>query len=469
MTTPTITGSGVAGDGVTLFDGTTAVGTGIVSGGGTWSITTGALAAGTHSLTATESDAGVVSAASAVLAITIDTALPVTTPQSLSVAGNSPATPIGIAAPTDADFAAAALAVPPPGLPTDGTVMLADGATPLTQGETLTAAQLANLQFQPTPNLFGTHSTFTYEVTGPCRQQRLGQREPRDRRSRAFAAPTTPFGLALSPGSDSGVQDDDITNVTTPTIIGSGIAGDSVTLFDGANAVGTGTVGGGGDMVHHHQHAGGGHALADRDGERGRRCQRRLGSLDDHDRYRAAGDDIAIHQRRRQQPRHGNRYRGTDRRRFRRLGPGRHDNRAADGRDRHAGGWRHPADPRRGVDGGAASEPPVPANPERLQHQLHLYLRSRPTLPATPRPWQRRSGDPEPARGTLGADLGAVFDKVQDDDITKVTTPTITGTGIAGDSVTLFDGTSVWSGPGPWAAAGPGRLPPARWRRGCTR
>ncbi len=71
-------------------------------------------------------------------------------------------------------------------------------------------------------------------------------------------APAAPSGLALASAFDSGVQDDDITNVTTPTIIGSGIAGDSVTLFDGTSVVGTGTVGGGGTWSIGHRHAGGG-------------------------------------------------------------------------------------------------------------------------------------------------------------------------------------------------------------------
>ncbi len=88
VTTPTITGTGVAGHSLTLFDGTSVVGTGSVGGGGTWSIATSTLAAGTHSLTATESNLGATSTASAALTITIDTASPVTTPQSVSVAGN---------------------------------------------------------------------------------------------------------------------------------------------------------------------------------------------------------------------------------------------------------------------------------------------------------------------------------------------------------------------------------------------
>jgi ELWxxDGT repeat protein len=55
-------------------------------------------------------------------------------------------------------------------------------------------------------------------------------------------SPPAPSGLALAAGSDSGVKGDDITNVTKPVIVGKGVAGDKVTLFDGAKAIGTATV-----------------------------------------------------------------------------------------------------------------------------------------------------------------------------------------------------------------------------------
>lgn len=55
------------------------------------------------------------------------------------------------------------------------------------------------------------------------------------------AAPTTPDLLAVS---DSGLSaGDNITNVTTPSFAGKGEAGARITLFDGATAIGTGTVG----------------------------------------------------------------------------------------------------------------------------------------------------------------------------------------------------------------------------------
>jgi hypothetical protein len=59
----------------------------------------------------------------------------VTTPASLTVAENSGAIPIGIVAPSDANYAASQLSVMVTALPTDGTVLLSNGTTPVTVGE----------------------------------------------------------------------------------------------------------------------------------------------------------------------------------------------------------------------------------------------------------------------------------------------------------------------------------------------
>src|SRR5262249_42357343 len=49
-----------------------------------------------------------------------------------------------------------------------GTVLLADGITPVTLGETLTVAQLTGLKFRPTLDSFGTSSTFAFTVSDPA-------------------------------------------------------------------------------------------------------------------------------------------------------------------------------------------------------------------------------------------------------------------------------------------------------------
>ena len=50
-------------------------------------------------------------------------------------------------------------------LPSNGTVTLDDGKTPVTTGETLTSAQLTGLEFTPTFGAFSQGSTFTYTAT----------------------------------------------------------------------------------------------------------------------------------------------------------------------------------------------------------------------------------------------------------------------------------------------------------------
>lgn len=58
--------------------------------------------------------------------------------------------------------------------------------------------------------------------------------------------PPAPTTLVLAPVSDSGTKGDNLTKVVTPTITGSGLAGDTITLLDGAAPVGSTTVGVGG-------------------------------------------------------------------------------------------------------------------------------------------------------------------------------------------------------------------------------
>ena len=76
--TITVTGTGVAGNSVTLFDGKTAIGETEIGGGGAWTITTAdQLSLGTHSLSAGQSDPAGGSS-------------PLTPPQSLTVRAATP-------------------------------------------------------------------------------------------------------------------------------------------------------------------------------------------------------------------------------------------------------------------------------------------------------------------------------------------------------------------------------------------
>ena len=77
-TTPALTGTGTAGETVTVYDGATAVGTATVDGSGAWALDTSALANGAHSLTVVLTDsAGNASVPSSPLVLTIDASAPV--------------------------------------------------------------------------------------------------------------------------------------------------------------------------------------------------------------------------------------------------------------------------------------------------------------------------------------------------------------------------------------------------------
>jgi hypothetical protein len=91
----------------------------------------------------------------------------VTTAASLTVAENAAATAIGVATPSDLNYAASQLTVTVTGLPTDGTVYLANGTTAVTNGESLTVVQLTGLTFAPTAGAFSESSTFSYTVSNP--------------------------------------------------------------------------------------------------------------------------------------------------------------------------------------------------------------------------------------------------------------------------------------------------------------
>jgi hypothetical protein len=136
---------------------------------------------------------GLTASGSATLAIAPDSKPPVTTPASLSVAENSAPTAIGIAAPTDPNYRASQLSVTVTGLPSDGTVYLADGATAVTNGESLTVAQLIGLMFKPTPGAFGKGSTLTYTVRDPSGLSASG--------SASLAIGSAPPALSTKPAS----------------------------------------------------------------------------------------------------------------------------------------------------------------------------------------------------------------------------------------------------------------------------
>ena len=67
---------------------------------------------------------------------------------SLTIAENTLATSIGIPAPTDNSYSSSALMVTVTGLPSEGTVLLADGLTPVTLGETVVSSTAYRTEIQ---------------------------------------------------------------------------------------------------------------------------------------------------------------------------------------------------------------------------------------------------------------------------------------------------------------------------------
>lgn len=120
----------------------------------------------------TSSPADLSGAVSAVPAgdLVVDTIGPVATPASLTVAGNGPATAIGITAPRDP----LAVTITVTGVPTNGTVFLSNGTTPVIVSEALTVDQLTGLQFRPMPGVSNVGSSLTYIATDAAQNSTAG-------------------------------------------------------------------------------------------------------------------------------------------------------------------------------------------------------------------------------------------------------------------------------------------------------
>jgi uncharacterized protein (TIGR03790 family) len=98
---------------------------------------------------------------------------PVTRSSYLIVPAAGRATPMAIRPPTDPAYSAVQLGVRAAGLPSGGTVTLADGATPVTVGQDLSVAQLTSLKFSPSAATT-TASRFIYQVSNPAGRRAVG-------------------------------------------------------------------------------------------------------------------------------------------------------------------------------------------------------------------------------------------------------------------------------------------------------
>src|SRR5216683_1464903 len=169
----TVTGALPTDGTVYLADGVTAVTSGEILTvaqliGLTFKPTSGVFSQSSTFIYTVTDPSGLSASGSATLAIGPDTTPPVTAAASLTVAENAGATAIGIAAPTDTNYAASSLTVKVTALPSDGSVLLADKVTAVTSGETLTVAQLTGLTFKPSSGVYSQSSQFTYSVSDPA-------------------------------------------------------------------------------------------------------------------------------------------------------------------------------------------------------------------------------------------------------------------------------------------------------------
>ncbi|MGQ9367075.1 beta strand repeat-containing protein [Azospirillum sp. ST 5-10] len=152
VTAPAITGTAAATATVVLYEGAAALGTATADGSGLWTITSASLGAGGHSLTATSRVAGIGSAASSALTVTIDTTVPAA-PTLAGFTDDTGATGDGItsdATPTVTGTVAEA-----------GTVVLYDGGTAV---GTATVAGAGAWTIAPGTLLDGAH-TLTAQAT----------------------------------------------------------------------------------------------------------------------------------------------------------------------------------------------------------------------------------------------------------------------------------------------------------------
>ena len=240
---------GFSDSGFTAFSGD---GAGQADAGGAVTLQTGQ--AGTFSQTivlhATGSNASGYSGALADQTVTVEGTVtppgpaigtPVTTPGTLTVAPDQGATALGIQSPTDPNYATTALAATITALPTDGAIDLADGTTPISLGQVLGIAQLTSLVFLPARGVSSTQSNFSYAVADPAGNASAGSftlaigggagGSSSTGTSATLGAPPPPV---LSPGNL-------LSDVPTPAVSGTALAGSLVTLLSNGSAIATAT------------------------------------------------------------------------------------------------------------------------------------------------------------------------------------------------------------------------------------
>ena len=215
-----LTGAAEANSVVKVFDGTTQIGTATANSSGVWSYTTGALAAGSHSLTAKATDAaGNTGAASAVVTANIGTSAPPVNPAAPTIASFSNDTGVagdGITSDNTLQLKGTAAA--------NSTVKIYDGST---QIGTTTASSTGSWDYI-TSVLSNAKHVLTATATSSS-----GQTSAASGAVSVTVDKVAPTAPVLSSNS--------IVNTNQVKLSGTAEANSTVTVYDGATAVGTGT------------------------------------------------------------------------------------------------------------------------------------------------------------------------------------------------------------------------------------
>ena len=245
LTTPTFSGAAEAGAAVTLYDtnGTTVLGTATADGSGAWTITSATLASGAHTVTAKQTDlAGNASAASAGLAVTIDTTTPgapgtpdLTTASDTGTSSTDNLTKLATPVFSGTGEVGATVTL----YDTNGTTVLGTAAVDGAGKWSITTATMTD----------GAHTVTARQadVAGNTGAASAGLTVTIDTVAPTLSAPD------LTAASDTGASNtDNLTNDTTPTVTGAGAAaGATVTLYDsdGTTVLGTTTADGSGNWT----------------------------------------------------------------------------------------------------------------------------------------------------------------------------------------------------------------------------
>lgn len=234
---PTLTGSGTAGDTISIYSNGTLLGTTVVGQTGNWSFTPSALAEGSNELTIRETDpAGNQSAPSAGFTIVVDTSS--TTPVIVNVTddvGNTATTVVSGNTTNDATPTLSGTAE------ANSVVTIFDGNT---QIGIVTADGTGAWSFTPETALVEGPHSFTVKATDPQGNVSLS--------SNAWSvvvdltAPTVPVLETVSDNVAGGIVGNlttgQVTNDTTPTFSGTGAVGSTIHILNNGVEIGTAPV-----------------------------------------------------------------------------------------------------------------------------------------------------------------------------------------------------------------------------------